>query len=108
MADGVITKCPVCQTGFRGKLVLLSLEIKSITRGVVYESANRNWMVCELCKRILCKECGTNPEKSYCRPCREPSGFEPLPSDFAGAITKPDDDVESDDDDSILDEEVVF
>jgi hypothetical protein len=79
-------RCPVCGMELRGGLVVIVIETDEARNETIYESPWRNWMKCQFCKLILCKECGTSADDSYCHPCSEREGIKPLPQDFTHRV----------------------
>jgi hypothetical protein len=86
MSENNNYRCPVCGTQLRGGLVVIIIETDEAASETLYESPWRNWMKCQFCKLILCKECGTSEANSFCHPCCEREDIKPLPQDFTHRV----------------------
>lgn len=82
MSEKNTYRCPMCSAELHGGLVSIVIETDEAATETLYESPWRNWMKCEFCRLILCKDCGTSEAESYCHPCREREDIKPLPQDF--------------------------
>ena len=61
--------CPVCQRELIGAIETRAAEVGGIRFVVMDETPDRNWIICDLCSRTICKNCCVMPDSGYCDSC---------------------------------------
>lgn len=86
MSENNAVCCPLCRRELHGSLILVIVETDEAQSETLYESPGRNWMKCEDCRLVLCKDCGVSADESYCHPCRERSDIRRMPEDLTHRV----------------------
>lgn len=61
--------CPNCQKQFVGAVEVSTTETGGTATIVLEETADRNWIMCDLCSLVVCKGCCADAQSGYCNAC---------------------------------------
>ena len=61
--------CPKCERKLIGEVKVSSAQVGSFNFVVVEETSDRNWIECDACSKLLCKNCCALPDSGYCDWC---------------------------------------
>ncbi len=69
MANPEMDNCPVCNCLLTGAIETSSAEVGGIQFVVMEETSDRNWIICDFCNEVVCKNCCVKPDSGYCDRC---------------------------------------
>jgi len=61
--------CPGCRRQLEGVVVVSSAMVGGINFVVMEETPDRNWIECDACGKVICKNCCVFPDSGYCDRC---------------------------------------
>ncbi|MGI8467430.1 MAG: hypothetical protein ACR2N3_03160 [Pyrinomonadaceae bacterium] len=61
--------CPECERALEGAIEVSSAEIGGLNIVVMRETTDRNWIECDGCGKMICKNCCLFPGGGYCNSC---------------------------------------
>lgn len=61
--------CEKCQAELHGELGVKSETINGIPVITIAETAPRNWILCDSCNALLCRDCCLQPHTGLCNAC---------------------------------------
>lgn len=61
--------CPNCETELIGEVKVRSAQVGVFNFVVMEETSDRNWIQCDVCNKVICKDCCKSPDSGYCDGC---------------------------------------
>lgn len=61
--------CPACKRELTGAVEIRQTEISGVPTILFEETSDRNWIQCDACSLVICKQCCRNPKSGFCNAC---------------------------------------
>lgn len=61
--------CPNCKRALIGAVEIIKTETEGIPTMLFQETPDRNWIQCDACNTIVCKQCCQNEPSGFCHDC---------------------------------------